>query len=156
METGQRQQTAAPRSSPSASDSDSDSLEASFVPTPLVPPMDDPTEDVELVSPVVGRCALDDCRSSCVNKLPRLKRIVPSPCWTQERANDGFAGDPHGSKAESAAAKKDAKKRGISLAEILSRSLRTFLSADESKPWMKLAGMVGSGDPNSSQKIDEL
>ena len=27
---------------------------------------------------------------------------------------------------------------------------------DDSKPWMKFAGMVRTGDPNSSQKIDEV
>ena len=53
-------------------------------------------------------------------------------------------------------AKAEAKRRGISLAQLLRLSLRSVLSVDEKKPWMRLAGMVESGDPNSSQRIDEV
>ena len=49
-----------------------------------------------------------------------------------------------------------AQRLGISLAELLRRSLRTMLPADESKPWMRYAGMIESGDPKSSQRIDEI
>ena len=58
--------------------------------------------------------------------------------------------------AEYAAAKAEAKRLGISLAEMLRRSLRSLLPVDESKPWMRYAGMVESGDPQSSRKIDEV
>jgi hypothetical protein len=54
------------------------------------------------------------------------------------------------------AAKREAKRLGISLAELLRRSLRTMLPVDESRPWMRYAGMVESGDPNASQRIDEV
>ncbi len=54
------------------------------------------------------------------------------------------------------AAKREARRLGISLAELLRRSLRTVLPFDESKPWMSYAGMVESGDPKSSRKIDEV
>lgn len=54
------------------------------------------------------------------------------------------------------AAKAEARRLGISLAELLRRSLRAVLPADESKPWMKYAGMVETGDPESSQKIDDI
>ncbi|OGA01175.1 MAG: hypothetical protein A3H35_00215 [Betaproteobacteria bacterium RIFCSPLOWO2_02_FULL_62_17] len=54
------------------------------------------------------------------------------------------------------AAKAEAKRLGISLAELLRRSLRTVLPADDSKPWMRYAGMVESGDPNSSRNIDDV
>lgn len=57
---------------------------------------------------------------------------------------------------EYAAAKAEAKRLGISLAELLRRSLRSLLPADESKPWMRYAGMVESGDPQSSRTIDEV
>ena len=60
------------------------------------------------------------------------------------------------SREEYAAAKKVAKTLGISLAELVRRSLRTMLPPDPSKPWMKMAGMVRSGDPKSSQRIDEV
>ena len=58
--------------------------------------------------------------------------------------------------AEYNAAKKEAERLGISLAELLRRSLRRLLPADSSKPWMRYAGMVASGDPNSSQHIDDI
>lgn len=54
------------------------------------------------------------------------------------------------------AAKREAKRLGISLAELLRRSLRTMLPVDASKPWMRYAGMIESGDPHSSQRIDEV
>ncbi len=54
------------------------------------------------------------------------------------------------------AAKQEARRLGISLAELLRRSLRNVLPFDESKPWMRYAGMVESGDPKSSRKIDQV
>lgn len=60
------------------------------------------------------------------------------------------------SEEEYEAAKEEARRLGISLAELLRRSLRTTLRLDESKPWMRYAGMVASGDPESSRTIDEV
>ena len=60
------------------------------------------------------------------------------------------------SEEEYEAAKAEARRCGISLAELLRRSLRSMLPADDEKPWMRLAGMVESGDPSSSQRIDEV
>lgn len=60
------------------------------------------------------------------------------------------------SEAEYKAAKREARRLGISLAELLRRSLRTVLPVDESKPWMRYAGMVASGDSKSSQRIDDV
>lgn len=60
------------------------------------------------------------------------------------------------SKEEYAAAKREAKRLGISLAELLRRSLRTMLPVDASRPWMRFAGMIESGDPLSSQHIDDV
>ena len=59
-------------------------------------------------------------------------------------------------KDEYDAAKREARRLGISLAELLRRSLRTMLPVDESKPWMSYAGMVESGDPSSSRNVDEV
>jgi len=60
------------------------------------------------------------------------------------------------SKVEYKAAKREARRLGISMAELLRRSLRTLLPADPSKPWMRYAGMIETGDPGSSQKIDDI
>ena len=57
---------------------------------------------------------------------------------------------------EYAAAKREAARLGISLAELLRRSLRTMLPVDAARPWMRYAGMVESGDSSSSQHIDEV
>ncbi len=54
------------------------------------------------------------------------------------------------------AAKREARRLGISLAELLRRSLRHMLPADEQRPWMRYAGLIESGDAASSQRIDEL
>jgi hypothetical protein len=60
------------------------------------------------------------------------------------------------SDAEYAAAKAEARKLGISLAELLRRSLRQMIPVDESRPWMRYAGMIESGDPRASRRVDEV
>ena len=60
------------------------------------------------------------------------------------------------SEMEYDAAKDEARRLGISLAELLRRSLRTVLPVDSSKPWMRYAGMIETGDATSSQKIDDI
>lgn len=60
------------------------------------------------------------------------------------------------SRQEYVAAKREAGRLGISLAELLRRSLRTVLPADESRPWMRYAGMIESGDPTASQRLDDV
>lgn len=57
---------------------------------------------------------------------------------------------------EYTAAKREAKRLGISLAALLRRSLRTMIPPDDSKPWMRYAGMVESGDPQSSRNVDDV
>jgi hypothetical protein len=59
-------------------------------------------------------------------------------------------------KEEYQAAKREAARLGISLAELLRRSLRSLLPVDQSKPWMRYAGMVETGDPQSSRHIDDV
>lgn len=54
------------------------------------------------------------------------------------------------------AAKREARRLGISLAELLRRSLRSLTPVDESRPWMRYAGMVESGNPQSSRRIDDV
>lgn len=56
-------------------------------------------------------------------------------------------------------AKKTAKQLGISLAALLRRSLQSILPVSKNskdKPWMKYAGDVASGNPRSSQEIDDV
>jgi hypothetical protein len=54
------------------------------------------------------------------------------------------------------AAKREAARRGVSLAEFVRRAVRELLPADESRPWMHYAGMVESGDPDSSLHVDDV
>jgi len=54
------------------------------------------------------------------------------------------------------AAKREAARLGISLAELLRRSLRSLLPADDAKPWMRYVGMIDTGDARASQKIDDV
>jgi hypothetical protein len=60
------------------------------------------------------------------------------------------------SEEEYETAKREAERLGISLAELMRRSLRHLLPVDQSKPWMRFAGMVESGDSRSSQNIDDV
>ena len=57
---------------------------------------------------------------------------------------------------EMRAARAEAKRLGISLAELLRRSLRALLPVDGSKPWMRYAGMIESQDASSSRNIDDV
>lgn len=60
------------------------------------------------------------------------------------------------SEQDYAAAKAEAERLGISLAELLRRSVRATLKPDANPPWMRFAGMVESGDSESSQHVDDL
>ena len=60
------------------------------------------------------------------------------------------------SEEEHEAAKREAERLGISLAEFFGRSLRSVLPADSSKPWMRYCGLVQSGDPSSGRNLDEI
>ena len=53
-------------------------------------------------------------------------------------------------------AKIQAKALGISLAEFIRRAVREQLPVRSEGAWMKYAGFVESGNPHSSQSIDEL
>jgi len=59
-------------------------------------------------------------------------------------------------KQEYALAKKEAEALGISVAEFVRRAVRERLPISEGPSWMRYAGMVESGDPNSSASIDEI
>jgi hypothetical protein len=55
-----------------------------------------------------------------------------------------------------AAAREEAARLDISFAELVRRSLRSSLPVDDTRPWMRFAGIVESGDPHASQRIDEV
>ena len=57
---------------------------------------------------------------------------------------------------ECKAVKVEAKRLGNSQKELPRRSVGTVIPADESKPWMRYAGLVKSGDSNSSRDIDDV
>jgi len=60
------------------------------------------------------------------------------------------------SEEEYEAAKTEAERLGIPLAELLRRSLRALLPDDPKRPWMRFAGMIESGRPDSSRTIDNV
>jgi len=60
------------------------------------------------------------------------------------------------SEREYRAAKAEAARLGISLAELLRQSLRHIIPADGSRPWMRYAGMIETGEEDASRKIDEV
>ncbi len=59
-------------------------------------------------------------------------------------------------KQEYELAKKEAKALGISVAEFVRRAVRRALPASGKAPWMRYAGLVESGNPHSSQSVDEI
>lgn len=52
--------------------------------------------------------------------------------------------------------KREAKALGISVAEFVRRAIRLGLPARSQAPWMRYAGLIESGNPNSSQTVDEI
>jgi hypothetical protein len=57
---------------------------------------------------------------------------------------------------EYAAAKAESARLGISLAELLRRSLQRVLPPTGAAGWMRFAGSVQSGDARASERIDEV
>jgi hypothetical protein len=57
---------------------------------------------------------------------------------------------------EYAVAKTEAKSLGISVAEFVRRAVREALPPRGEGPWMKFVGLVETGDPRSSQTVDEI
>ena len=53
-------------------------------------------------------------------------------------------------------AKKEAAALGISVAEYVRRAIRKALPPSRQPRWMCYAGLVESGNPHSSQSIDEI
>ena len=53
-------------------------------------------------------------------------------------------------------AKRHAAALGISIAEFIRRAVRERLPVRGEGEWMKYAGFVATGDPHSSQSIDDL
>ena len=53
-------------------------------------------------------------------------------------------------------ARREAQALGVSVAEFFRRAIRDKLPVPNDAPWMRYAGVVESGDPNSSQSIDEI
>ena len=54
-------------------------------------------------------------------------------------------------------AKAEARRRGISFAELCRRALaRALRQRDGDKPWMRFAGVLQSGDPEASRTVDEV
>ena len=55
-------------------------------------------------------------------------------------------------------AKDAARRQGISLAEFLRRAIAVALGGRRktTRPWMRYAGAVASGDPDASKTVDEV
>jgi len=53
-------------------------------------------------------------------------------------------------------AKKEARALGISVAEFVRRAIREALPPQGEGSWMRYAGLVESGDNESSQSIDQV
>jgi hypothetical protein len=53
-------------------------------------------------------------------------------------------------------AKMEAAAQGISIAEFIRRAVRETLPLPGEPAWMKYAGFVTSGNPDSSRTIDEI
>lgn len=57
---------------------------------------------------------------------------------------------------EYAGAKAEARSLGISVAEFVRRAVREALPPRGNGAWMKFAGFVESGNPRSSQCVDDI
>ena len=57
---------------------------------------------------------------------------------------------------EYAIVKAEARSLGIPVAEFIRRAVREALPPRGEGPWMKFAGFVETGNPRSSQSVDEI
>jgi hypothetical protein len=57
---------------------------------------------------------------------------------------------------EYALARREARSLGISVAEFVRRAVREALPPQGKGPWMKFAGFVETGNPRSSQSVDDI
>ena len=57
---------------------------------------------------------------------------------------------------EHEASKREAARTGMTLSQFLRQALREHLLTVRTKPWMRYAGMVFTGDARSSRRIDEV
>lgn len=55
-----------------------------------------------------------------------------------------------------ALAKKEAEALGISVAEFVRRAIRRMLPPSGKAAWMRYAGLVESGNPQSSHSVDDI
>ena len=53
-------------------------------------------------------------------------------------------------------AKKEARRRGVSLAEFFRQALRRALPPRRKDRWMRFCGLIQSGNPHSSQQVDPV
>lgn len=54
-------------------------------------------------------------------------------------------------------AKEEARRRGISFAELVRRALAQLLAPQAGdEPWMRLAGSIGDAGPEASQTVDAV
>ena len=60
------------------------------------------------------------------------------------------------SEDEYESAKSEARRLGISLAELVRRSLRSAISVRDAESWMRYAGLVETGDSDAGQHIDDV
>lgn len=58
--------------------------------------------------------------------------------------------------AEYELVKRQSRALGMSIAEVIRRAVRDALPYDAHSPWMRFAGFVESGNPQSSQSVDEI
>lgn len=56
------------------------------------------------------------------------------------------------------AAKEESRRMGVSIAEFVRRAVARSLGERRrnQRPWMRHAGIVSSGDPNSSSRVNEI
>jgi hypothetical protein len=58
--------------------------------------------------------------------------------------------------AEYEQVRQQAKALGISIAEVIRRAVRDALPPAKGGEWMRFAGFVESGDPDSSRSVDDV
>ena len=96
------------------------------------------------------------CISSFHEQFDDWKELTNTPKWsthfTQVRAVEKLL------VGVSDRIKEAADKLGISVAEFVRRAIRRELPVpvEGQKPWMRYAGFVESGDPRSSDRVDEV
>ena len=104
-----------------------------------------------------GKLKWDSGKMEITNNRKANRMIKPTfrDGWTSTGSASMIRTQIRIERADYEAAQEEARRLGISVAEFVRRAVRDKLEVDLSRPWMRFAGLVESGDPEPGSSVDD-